>query len=291
MAATVAMLQAPLVGWEPLPFSDPQVQPAVVEPADPPGVLDAQGTELLPHKEIVNTTTGTRWRLGRVLRNCQYGVVADAVKVFPVHTPGGHVIWEMDRQRRFAVKMLLWDQVPPTGLVNARPIFRQLVQGLSFLHRAEVQVTHRDVSMENMMLHSDDDASPLVIMDFGMALRYPAGPPGTLLRHHPGGKYIYMSPESMLSQPFHPQAVDVWAAGVTLFILLTGQPPFKYAALIDKRFRKIALSRQLQEQLEEQGYWDVSAQATDLIQGCLLRDPSQRFTTQQLCDHPWFHMS
>jgi serine/threonine protein kinase len=52
------------------------------------------------------------------------------------------------------------------------------------------------------------------------------------------GKWIYMSPEIYKNAtPFDGFAVDMWAAGVILFLMVTGFPPWDRACNTDERFR------------------------------------------------------
>jgi serine/threonine protein kinase len=47
------------------------------------------------------------------------------------------------------------------------------------------------------------------------------------------GKWIYMSPEIHKNEAFDGYAVDMWAAGVILFLMLTGFPPWERACATD----------------------------------------------------------
>lgn len=54
------------------------------------------------------------------------------------------------------------------------------------------------------------------------------------------GKRNYISPEVVQNaRPFNGFAIDMWAAGVILFIMLTGVPPVDIASELDPRFRMI----------------------------------------------------
>ncbi|KAG5186253.1 kinase-like domain-containing protein [Tribonema minus] len=185
---------------------------------------------------------------------------------------------------------------------QARIIFRQVANALAFLHRDGVRVVHRDVSLENCLLQGGAAAAAgdgggggggggaphVVVMDFGMALRYPSGPRGTLMTPHYGGKEYYMSPEVVLRDPFSPEAIDVWAAGIILLMLLTGRPPpYKRAMVHQHWFAVIAVHHDLQQVLDLMGFNNISPAAVDLMQGCLKRNHEERYTTQQICSHPW----
>ncbi|MDO8413962.1 MAG: bifunctional protein-serine/threonine kinase/phosphatase [Gallionellaceae bacterium] len=93
----------------------------------------------------------------------------------------------------------------------------RLVKGLSALHR--LNIVHRDIKPAN--LHQDDDGK-LRILDLGVALSpeasgiQPAGNPGTP---------SFMAPELFAGKIANVQS-DLYAAGVTLYHLLTRRYPY-----------------------------------------------------------------
>lgn len=100
------------------------------------------------------------------------------------------------------------------------------------------------------------------------------------------GKHNYMSPEIFANADnFDGFAIDLWATGVILYIMLTGFPPYDQASVTDQRFELIVTGR-LVEQLHN---WDifVSDEAGDLLQSMLQLDPRDRPTLAQLMAHPW----
>lgn len=110
--------------------------------------------------------------------------------------------------------------------------------------------------------------------------RYLVQPQGTC------GKWIYMSPEILKNkEPFDGFAVDMWAAGVILFLMLTGFPPWERACLTDERFKYMA-GGYLVQMLTE---WDlgISSDALDLLQRMLFYDPKDRLSLDQVRAHPW----
>lgn len=178
----------------------------------------------------------------------------------------------------------------------ARHWFRQILKGL---HHLQLQgICHRDLSLENILV----DGDICMIIDFGMCLRVPyndpaqpGGPPtdvtrGSLRRlirpQGVCGKHNYMSPEVFANQDnFDGFAIDLWAAGVILYIMLTGFPPYDQASRTDQRFDLIVNGR-LVEQLRN---WDirVSSEAGDLMQSMLRLNPRDRLTLAQVMAHPW----
>ncbi len=100
------------------------------------------------------------------------------------------------------------------------------------------------------------------------------------------GKHNYMSPEIFQNRTsFDGFGVDLWAAGVILYIMLTGFPPYDHATLADQRF-EIIVEGQLMEQLR---MWDInlSDDAGDLLQTMLQLNPQDRLTLGEVMDHPW----
>ncbi|AUX45564.1 protein kinase [Sorangium cellulosum] len=103
----------------------------------------------------------------------------------------------------------------------ALPLIRQAASALSAAHAAGI--IHRDVKPDNMFLvRSQAGPRVLKMMDFGFAkLRSgPATAAGIVL-----GTVPYMAPEQALADPVDGRT-DVYALGVTMFRMLTGQLPF-----------------------------------------------------------------
>lgn len=81
-------------------------------------------------------------------------------------------------------------------------------------------VMHRDLKPENFLLANKDDDLSLKAIDFGLSVFFK---PGQVFTDVVGSPY-YVAPE-VLCKHYGPEA-DVWTAGVILYILLSGVPPF-----------------------------------------------------------------
>jgi serine/threonine protein kinase len=186
----------------------------------------------------------------------------------------------------------LYDYVDSNGVMNepmARAIFTQILCGLE--HLQLIGVSHRDMSLENLMITRD--RMTCIIIDYGMALRLPrhedTEQPYLIPRQGPCGKKNYIAPEVLANDaPFNGFLVDMWAAGVILFILLTGVPPVETASPLDSRYRMIR-DGGLRNMLLQ---WNIiiSDEAMDLLQRMLRAEPSHRLTIEQIRSHPWMSM-
>ena len=100
------------------------------------------------------------------------------------------------------------------------------------------------------------------------------------------GKHNYMSPEIYDNKgAFDGFAIDLWAAGVILYIMLTGFPPYDQASRTNARFDLI-VSGNLMRQLKSWGI-NLTDEAGDLLQSMLLLNPSDRLTLAEVLAHPW----
>lgn len=178
----------------------------------------------------------------------------------------------------------LFDFMMYTGCFSesvARAYFQQLVAGLEECHAQGVY--HRDVKPENLLL---DENFALKIADFGLSgLR--EGDDGAIAELYTQcGTRSYMSPEVLSCQPYEGAPADVWSAGVVLFIMLAGFPPFQIATSQDWWFRACA-SKQYQ------AFWAAharsatfSAGAMSLMSRIFRVDPQERITLEEIKVRP-----
>ena len=110
-----------------------------------------------------------------------------------------------------------------SGPIPARKATSLLQQVLHALHYAHAQgVVHRDVNPGNIMLTLD--GTPKVV-DFGIGRTADRDPrlttdPGSVL-----GTWGYMAPEQGIDSVHVDNRTDIYAAGATLFAVLTGRRP------------------------------------------------------------------
>src|SRR5262249_23424295 len=103
----------------------------------------------------------------------------------------------------------------------------QMLDGLAAAHAA--RVIHRELKPGNLFLESAGARGErLNILDFGISTLVDAGPSELTKAHHTVGTIGYMAPEQIRGAPeaAADPRVDLYAAGVSLFMMLTGKRPF-----------------------------------------------------------------
>ena len=96
------------------------------------------------------------------------------------------------------------------------------------------------------------------------------------------GTIGYMAPESIQRLCYSAES-DVWSAGVILYCILTGIPPFNSE---DKHISQRIVHGQYYPM--NTTYWDgVSEPAKDLVRQMLTVDPNKRITCSNFLNHPW----
>ncbi|KAJ8767026.1 hypothetical protein K2173_012537 [Erythroxylum novogranatense] len=138
-------------------------------------------------------------------------------------------------------------------------------------------VMHRDLKPENFLLVNKDDDFSLKAIDFGLSVFFK---PEQIFTDVVGSPY-YVAPEVLLKH-YGPEA-DVWTAGVILYILLSGVPPF-WAETQQGIFDQV-----LKGYIDfESDPWPlISDSAKDLIRKMLCSRPSERLTAHEVLCHPW----
>ncbi|GAA5928797.1 hypothetical protein JCM1841_003573 [Sporobolomyces salmonicolor] len=110
------------------------------------------------------------------------------------------------------------------GAPQAKWILYQLLQGLKYLHET-VNVAHRDVKLENIILCSSGSFPMIQLADFGQA-RYATRDFKSLK-----GTLQYMAPEQLTAwtrtSGYSGKLADMWSTGIVLALLLIGSHPFE----------------------------------------------------------------
>ena len=97
------------------------------------------------------------------------------------------------------------------------------------------------------------------------------------------GTAYYIAPE-VIKKSYN-EKCDVWSAGVILYILLSGEPPFN-----DPKADNDAIMKKVEIGTYDidNGVWrSISDEAKDLVRKMLTYDPAERISAEQALAHPW----
>ncbi|BFZ03310.1 hypothetical protein BsWGS_06349 [Bradybaena similaris] len=133
----------------------------------------------------------------------------------------------------------LFESIPPQiGMSeqDTKIVIRQIASALEFMHSKKL--VHRDIKPENILVMAPD-FSRVKLMDFGMSRR-----DGAMVRKT-NGSIPYTPPE--VCEAVRNESIlvttgaDVWALGVLLFCMLTGNFPWENADIGDVYFKEFIL--------------------------------------------------
>ncbi|XP_026725930.1 serine/threonine-protein kinase GA29083 [Trichoplusia ni] len=161
---------------------------------------------------------------------------------------------------------------------QARLLIGHLTSAIAYLH--SLSIVHRDIKPENLLVEVGLDGSirGLKLADFGLAVEV------WRPLHAVCGTPTYVAPEILLETGYGLK-IDVWAAGVILYILLCGFPPFSSPDGDQEKLFDAILSARLEFPAP---HWErVSAGAIDLVANMLRPQPELRFAAEDVLDHVW----
>ncbi|KAL3828247.1 hypothetical protein ACJIZ3_017049 [Penstemon smallii] len=166
--------------------------------------------------------------------------------------------------------------------ISTRPVFSEsdalhvmipLMEAIAHCHSRGV--AHRDIKPDNILFNNYNE---LKLADFGSAECFQNG---GLMSGIVGTPY-YVAPEVVAGREYN-EKVDVWSAGVILYIMLSGFPPFYRESAKD--IFEAVLRANLR--FPRSVFGSVSSEAKDLIRQMLCKDVSRRLSADQVLRHPW----
>ena len=104
-------------------------------------------------------------------------------------------------------------------------MIRDVASGLSYLHG--LQIVHHDIKPDNILIDTNGN---FVITDFGISVKFRStlrrNSQRQLQKQERSGSLPYMGPEMFAEEAEAVNATDIWALGVTMYEMLSGELPF-----------------------------------------------------------------
>lgn len=177
----------------------------------------------------------------------------------------------------------LFDFVAQTGRFSeeiARYYFLQLLDALEYIHTKGI--SHCDIKLENVMLDEDYN---LKLADFGFSSN-------KSVNETVKGTSNYMAPEIELAKRYHGPVVDLFAAGIILFIMVTEEPPFIKAAVNDMYYKTIVANRvdmfwKIHAKKKAGGMDFFNSSFIDLINAMFAFESIERASLAEIRSHEW----
>lgn len=157
----------------------------------------------------------------------------------------------------------------PFTPVAAALLTAQIADALAASHADGV--VHRDLKPANVLLKQDGDGMHPMLTDFGIARL--ADSPGLTRTHEFVGTPAYVAPESAEGRP-QTSAVDIYGAGILLYELVTGRPPFSGGSALEVLHQHLSAEPRRPSTVPDP-LWTV-------IERCLDKNPDTRPSAENL---------
>ena len=150
-------------------------------------------------------------------------------------------------------------------------IMNQLLSAITFMHKNGIM--HRDIKSENIICMGEN----IVLIDFGNSKKIEVNKKNKECT----GTTFYIAPEVLKGR--HNEKCDVWSAGVLLWVLLTGKPPFKGAneEALDENILNLKYAFDIDK------FPNISDGALDLLKKMMEPDYKKRASASQIMKHKW----
>ncbi|MDA3629912.1 Stk1 family PASTA domain-containing Ser/Thr kinase [Saccharopolyspora sp. WRP15-2] len=175
-----------------------------------------------------------------------------------------HVFLVMQLVEGCTLRDLIMDERGPLPLATALSVIEPVLSALQAAHQAEM--VHRDVKPENVLISTDGSVK---VADFGLVRA--AAEAGTTSGSVILGTVAYLSPEQVTTGAADART-DVYAAGIVLYEMLTGRPPYVGDTALSVAYRHV--NDDVPPPAEQVP--DLPPAINDLVVRATRRDPAQR---------------
>lgn len=151
-------------------------------------------------------------------------------------------------------------------------ILIQVCRGLSVAHDENPPIVHRDIKPQNLLIGYDGVGLRVRVSDFGLAKR--VNPMSLMASAR--GTVAFKAPETFLDPMADSRAGDVWAIGMTAYLLLTDRLPFAELTEIDL-LKGVAFERPIIP--PSRLNLDVDPLLEEIVLRALEVDPARRYSS------------
>ncbi|KAI9541177.1 hypothetical protein NQZ68_032960 [Dissostichus eleginoides] len=151
---------------------------------------------------------------------------------------------------------------------------RQILKGLHFLHTRTPPIIHRDLKCDNIFITGP--IGSVKIGDLGLAT----------LKSASFAKSVIGTPEFMAPEMYeekYDEAVDVYAFGMCILEMATSEYPYSECQNAAQIYRKVTSG------MKPDSFYKVKVpELKEIIEGCIRNNNDERYTIQDLLEHPFF---
>lgn len=175
-------------------------------------------------------------------------------------------------------------------LGDARSVFKQICEAVKFLHKNNI--AHRDMSLENVLLHEENGKTTIKIIDFGLSIKMEKDQQindGKFV-----GKAVYASPQLFSAKngsSYNPFASDIFALGIMLVRLIFSRDLLQLGNFSNLRFGKVGVHQLFKSMKRPSTVPFPDDALVDLVTGMLSYDEEDRLTIAQVVAHRYFTKS
>lgn len=161
------------------------------------------------------------------------------------------------------------------------PIMRETAEALSWVH--EQGVVHRDIKAANVLI---EEKGNVKLCDFGIADIMEKKCDKDAIT---SGTRQWMAPEMFRPNTTHGPEIDIWAFGCLVYEVATGRPPRAFNEVSVSDFASSLRSSVIKNNCPRLVGQQYSYDLKDLVEVCLVEDPKERPSIQQVKNHGYLY--